>query len=285
MYGQFITPLLVGSAVFLAACGGGSDGASPIGNAGGLTQLDGNDPVVASGGATVQDARADVSRAADGRIMLDMLSGPMTGSTLLCVDQTMGACLVVGGPATTSGEGTLTHRLAGNFAFAGQFSVLHVSNGVQYRNEHVIHAPLPEANSYNIDLPNGTAVYSGSFAAGAGVVVGGASQGGLANGSAQLIADFNTSILSGSLSGSLNNPANSAVSASFNGLVIDASNGSFAANANTLILFQGQQAWGDVDGAFYGPDAEEVAGSFSFGNPAGGMTGMFLACQASSPCP
>lgn len=232
-----------------------------------------NSLALASDGS-VQAARADVSRASNGQILLTMTEGPMAGMSMQCNDATLGACLVVGGPAGTSGSGTLLERFSGQYAFVGNFSVLQVEDGALASPSLLVHAANPDWSSTAMTMPQGRVDYTGQFSAGAGLT-GGPS--GMISGTTTLIADFNAGVLAGQMSGGFED--GTAVSASFNNVTINASNGQFTTTDNSVILFQGSIADGLIDGAFYGPGAEEAAGIFQFGNEHGGMSGIFIACQ------
>jgi hypothetical protein len=259
----------VACSAVLAACGGGGSGNS-------TTAVPPNSYSLGTNG-TITEARADISRGDDGRIILSMTEGPMAGTTILCVDQTMGRCQVVGGPEGTSAEGTLVQRLAGNYAFVGNFAILQLENGGLVSNNQLFYGSLPEHSDQNVALPQGNANYTGEFEGGFGLANG---ESGLMSGSASLVADFNSGRISGAFSGATD--AGTGVTASFNNVTINATNGQFASTDDTVILFQGVEAGGDVHGAFYGPNAEEAAGMFHFGNDEGGMSGLFLACQGNT---
>lgn len=259
--------ITVASAGLLSACGGGGGGTAPVDPPNAFTNFNG----------TITEARADLSRASDGRIVLEMTEGPMEGTTVLCEDQTMGDCQVVGGPAGTSGDGTLLQRLSGNYAFVGNFAIMQMVNGSLENNHQLVHGSLPETSGVSVDLPENQTTYTGEFEAGFGLENG---EEGLMSGGASLIADFNSGRISGNFAG--NTEAGTGVSASFNNLTINAENGQFTSTEDTLILFQGAEAGGDIHGAFYGPNANEAAGIFQFGNTAGGMSGIFLTCQGDS---
>lgn len=201
----------------------------------------------------------------------------MSGMNITCTDANMGACTVNGGPQGTTANGRLLHRYRGQFAFVGHFSILQLTNGEFPDMVQLAHAPNPNFGASQIWLPNtNNANYTGSFHAGVGLADG---TGGLAQGTASLIANFNAGVLSGTMSGGFEDGPG--INASFNNVTINASNGQFTATENTLIMFQGDQAWGSLDGAFYGPNANEGAGIFDFGNDHGGMNGIFLTCAGS----
>ncbi len=261
-------PLLAVSFLVVAGCsGGGGGGGTPAAPPAGATMSIGAD-------GTVQQARADVSRSDNGSILLSMTEGPMAGMTMECTDATLGACLVVGGPAGTTATGTLLERYRGQYAFVGNFSVLQVSGDALVSSSHLVHAASPDWDATATSLPQGRVNYTGQFSAGAGLT-GGPS--GMIEGTTTLVADFNAGVLAGQLSGGFED--GTSVNASFNNITIDAANGQFTTTDDSVILFQGDLADGVIDGAFYGPGAEEAAGIFQMGNEHGGMSGIFLACQ------
>jgi len=263
--------LAVSAVALLSACGGGGGGdaiATP-------TEAPNSFTLGTSG--TISQARADLSRADDGRVVLTMTEGPMEGTTVLCMDETMGRCQVVGGPTGTSGEGTLVQRLAGNYAFVGNFAILQLEGGVLISNNQLVQGSLPETADVELALPTGQATYTGAFEAGYGLEDG---ETGLMSGTTELVADFNTGRISGEFSGATE--SGTGIFASFYSLTINAANGQFTSTDDTLILFQGLEAGGDIYGAFYGPEANEAAGIFNLGNDAGGMSGVFLTCLGDS---
>lgn len=268
-----ITALGAVSLIGVAACSsGGGMGANP--------QTQTRSATTISTDNTVHAAEATVSRNADGRILLSITEGPMAGVNVFCQDATLGTCQVIGGPANTTGEGTLLNRYYGQFAFVGNFSIMQLVGDKKLGSTQLVHGPNPDVGGTNVTLPEGVRSYTGRFTAGVGLVDG---PSGLVEGTASLAADFNSAVLGGSFSGGFDDEEKTTISASFNNVTINASNGQFTATDDTLILFQGDEAWGDIDGAFYGPNATEAAGIFSFGNEGvGGMSGVFLACQGVS---
>ena len=265
---------LCAAALFgVSACGGGSgSGSTPVDQARSATTI--------STENSVHAAEASVSRNADGRILLSITEGPMEGVNVFCEDESLGTCQVVGGPSDTTGDGTLLNRYYGQFAFVGNFSIMQLMNGEKQSSTQLVHGANPDVGGTDVTLPEGVHTYTGRFAAGVGLADG---PSGLVEGKTSLAADFNTAVLGGSFSGGFDDEDKTSVTASFNNVTINASNGQFTATDETLILFQGEEAWGDIDGAFYGPNATEAAGIFSFGNDeTGGMSGVFLACQGVS---
>lgn len=268
---QIKTAAAVVSAAILSACGGGGDGG------GSASSIQPPNGFTLGTNGTVTEARADLSRGDDGRIVLHMTEGPMEGTTVMCEDETMGRCQVVGGPAGTSGDGTLIQRLSGNYAFVGNFAILQLVDGNLVSNNQLVQGSLPETDDITTTLPDGQVNYTGQFQSGFGLENG---EAGLMSGTATLVADFNSGRISGAFDGSTD--AGTGVSASFNNVTIDAANGQFTSTDDTLILFQGAEAGGNIHGAFYGPNANEAAGIFSLGNDLGGMSGIFLTCRGES---
>lgn len=263
-----LAPLCAVSLLALAACGGGSSAPQ---------QVPFNSSTVTTSSEVVP-ARADVSRAEDGRILLRMTAGPMDRTTILCEDARLGACQVVGGPAGTAGTGTLLERYHGQFAFAGNFSVMQLVDGNLEPTSQLVHAAGIDSAQGHVRLPQGVVSHTGRFSAGAGLTDG--PDGGMVTGDIELLVDFNMGVLGGSISGGFE--SGEPVEASFNNVTINASNGQFAATDDTLFMFQSQVAGGDIRGAFYGPNAQETAGVFNIGNERGGMSGIFLTCQGAA---
>ncbi len=261
-----LAPLCAVSLLALAACGGGSS--SP--------QAPFNSSTVTTSNEIVP-ARADVSRAEDGRILLRMTAGPMDRTTILCADARLGACQVVGGPAGTAGQGTLLERYHGQFAFAGNFSVMQLVDGNLEPTSQLVHAAGIDSAPGNVRLPQGVVSHTGRFSAGAGLADG---PQGMIEGDIELLVDFNMGVLGGTIAGGFE--SGESVQASFNNVTINASNGQFAATYDTLFMFQSRVAGGDMRGAFYGPNAQETAGVFDVGNDRGGMSGIFLTCQGTA---
>lgn len=267
---KFVTAPLLAAAIFsLGGCLGGG------GSSGGAPQVQAPNAISQSSGNTVSTARADVSRASDGRILLRMTEGPMSGMSMTCTDATLGRCIVVGGPDGTSSEGTLLARYNGDYAFVGNFNVLQVTEDGIIGQSQLVHAARPGSETGNVQLPQGNVDYTGAFSAGAGLQDG---PSGMVEGTVQMVADFNQAVLSIQMDGSFESGEH--LSASFANITIDTASGSFTATDDSVILFQGAVVDGGIlDGAFYGPNAEEAAGVFSVGNDLGGMSGIFLACQ------
>lgn len=272
---------LAGVMMVLAACGGrGGGGFDPALRDTGrvLSNFDQADPNAPAGGAVASVAR--LYQTQDGRIRLDMIQGPLAGMVILCENRAAAECHVNAGGVGATGSGTLTARRVGNFAYVGQFVVSHDVSGVQFDNIHSVHGPNPTRAPASVRLPGGVQQYSGQFAAGASV--GNAS--GMASGTATLLANFDTATVSGTMNGALDTAGGPAVTAVFNGLRLDRNSASFRMDDAARISFGGARAWGEIDGAFYGPNAQEAAGAFSFGNSLGGMSGVFLTCQQGIGC-
>lgn len=264
------TACAVVGAAFLSACGGGGGGGAIITPAA-------PNAISAVAGANPVEARADVSRHNDGRIVLEMTEGPMAGMTLLCQDQSLGACSVVGGAPGTDSSGRLVTRLAGDYAFLGNFEVQIREGSTSRSTNQIVYSALPEQSHVTTSLPTGVIDYTGQFEGGFGLVTG---ESGQLSGTATMLANFDTGRISGDMTG--RSQAGTLVSGNFNNLVIDPATQSFASTDATSIRFQQQEAWGDINGSFYGPNADEAAGVFNFGNGAGGMNGMFLTCEGAA---
>lgn len=256
------------SVLALSACGGGGGGgtAAPVLAPNAISSETGQTPVA---------SRADVSRHRDGRIVLSMTDGPMQGMTILCADQTLGACTVVGGAPGTDPTGQLLTRMSGDYAFVGNFEVQRRDGATSQTTNQMVYAALPEQSTATAALPNGVVDYSGQFQGGFGLANG---ESGRIDGDTTLLANFDTGRISGNMQAYTQ--AGTAISANFNNLTLDATTRQFTATDDTTIRLQNQQAWGDINGGFFGPNAEEAAGVFNFGNGAGGISGLFLTCAS-----
>lgn len=285
MNGRFAAPL-AGALLVLAACGGGSSGGGGGGGssapepARSLSQLHPADPANDSGTTEVQPSVARIYANGPGQIRMEMVEGPMEGMVVLCEDRTGASCQVNAARGGATGSGSLVARQKGNFAYVGMFAVDHLNNGVEYSNTHVVHDAEPGMGETRVTLPSGVARYDGQFVAGAGV----GADSGMAHGSATILANFDSGAISGEMSGSLNDGAGPSVQVVFNGLELDRRARTFASTGESRIRFQDMRATGEIEGGFYGPNAQEAAGVFSFGNSAGGMTGMFLSCKDGVAC-
>lgn len=264
------TAYAVLSVGILAACGGGGGAPSsppPVPNALSAT----------SAGGAPEVTRANVSRHTDGRIVLEMTDGPMEGMTLLCDDQGLRECSVVGGATGTMPKGRVTTHLSGDYAYLGNFEVMIEEGGTRTTSNQIVFSALPERADVTPRLPEGIVDYTGRFEGGFGLVN---VANGQLSGEATFLANFDSGRISGELSGQTQNGV--AVAGNFNNLEIDPTTQGFRSTDDTTMQFQQQQAWGDINGGFYGPNAEEAAGVFNIGNSAGGMSGMFLACEGAS---
>lgn len=255
------------SVSILAACGGGSGAPT-------LPPAVPNALSTASGGGAPEVTRAKVSRHTDGGIVLEMTEGPMDGMTLLCDDQGLRECSVVGGATGTAPKGRLATHLSGDYAFLGNFEVKIEDGSTATTTNQIVFSALPEQTDVTPRLPEGVVDYTGRFEGGFGLVN---VDDGQLSGDATLLANFNSGRISGELFGQTQDGL--AVAGNFNNLEIDPATQGFRSTDGSTMQFQQQQAWGDINGGFYGPNAEEAAGVFNIGNSAGGMSGMFLACE------
>ena len=170
--------------------------------------------------------------------------------------------------------------MAGNHAYAASLQLQQNAGGALSPSFHrIYHASPDTVTGARPALPQGVATYTGEFVAGAGV----GAQSGIAEGAMTLTVNFDAARVSGNLSGSLRDHR-TPVSGSFNNISVG-QDGQFRSDANSSFLFENALAGGSVQGGFYGPTAQEAAGNFQIGNSAGGMSGIFLACQDTTrPC-
>lgn len=175
----------------------------------------------------------------------------------------------------------LVNELSGNYAYAGGFAIEGYGPDGDQNTFVVLHSGPGMNEGEAIILPGESVGYRGQFQAGAGLTQNGTFYEGRATGAMDLTADFNAGSLSGSMNGQIHDRDQDAyvdLSAGFEDVVIGF-DGRFYNSNGTTFSYNGSEAWGEMDGAFYGPNAEEAAGTFGFGNDSGGMTGIMLGCS------
>ncbi|MCC1482022.1 transferrin-binding protein-like solute binding protein [Roseibaca sp. Y0-43] len=210
-------------------------------------------------------------------------NGDLTGVSVNC-SRAGGGATVPECEVANAERAYLVNELSGTYAYAGSFAIEgHGPNGDQ--NSFVaIHSGPGMSEDEFVQLPGDDVNYSGRFQAGAGVTRNGVTYEGRANGSMDLNADFNAGSLSGDFNGHIYDESRDTyveLTAGFEDAVIGP-DGRFYNTEDTGFSYNGSQAWGELDGAFYGPNAEEAAGTFGFGNDSGGMTGIMLGCSEHS---
>lgn len=280
----------------LAACGGAVP-SSPSG--GGATET-GNTPNVLpqsgqgnSGGVVANGAPASGIEASmryngpSGRgsgAQVEFHNGDLTGVSVVC-NRAGGGATVPECDVVNADSAWLVNELSGRYAYAGGFAINgHGPDGDQDSFVSIHSGPGMNPKEETI-LPGETVGYRGRFQAGAGLTDGGTQYEGRATGSVELMADFTSGALSADFVGLLRDDESDALVdliAGFDGAVIGP-DGRFYNTDGTIFSFNGAQAWGELDGAFYGPNAEEVAGTYGFGNESGGMTGILLGCSEYTP--
>ncbi len=211
-------------------------------------------------------------------------NGDLTGVTINC-SRAGGGAVVPECQVTNAEKAWLVNELSGIYAYAGGFAVEgHGPDGDQ--NSFVTVHSGPGMNPGEaVNLPGESVDYRGQFQGGAGLTVDGTHYEGRVTGSVDLTADFTSGSLSADFVGALyHEPSQDYVSlnAGFEDAAIG-QDGRFYNTADTTFDYNGSEAWGELDGAFYGPNAEEAAGTFGFGNESGGMTGIMLGCSEYNP--
>ena len=247
------------------------------GNSGGVLAVQGQAPVAG--------IEATMSYNATGRgsgARVDFHNGPMTGIGVRC-SRAGGGATVPECTAVNAQSAYLVNELSGVHSYAGAFAV----NGYGTNNAQdgfvAIHAGPGAAGP--VLLPGNTVDYRGQFQSGGSLTVGGNTFSGRATGSMDLTADFAAGGINGTFSGNLRDDTtglSTALNAGFADASIDP-NGRFFNTTDTTFTYGNAQAWGELDGAFYGPNAEEAAGAFGFGNSQGGMTGIMIGCSEYNP--
>jgi hypothetical protein len=299
-----ILPLLC-SVALVAACSGGADFGSATGGSGtpgGSTGTTGTPPntlpqsgqgnsggVISGDGPAAAGVEATMGynryrgRGAPMRsngAYVQFHNGDLTGVSVNC-SRAGGGATVPECEVANAERAYLVNELSGNYAYAGGFAIEgHGPDGDQ--NSFVVVHSGPGMNPDEaITLPGESVDYRGQFQAGAGLTQNGIDYAGRATGMMELTADFTAGSLSGVMNGQIHDQDEDAyvdLSAGFENVVIG-TDGRFYNTDGTTFSYNGAQAWGEMDGGFYGPNAEETAGTFAFGNDSGGMTGIMLGCS------
>lgn len=279
-------------ASLLSACGGGAIGPVP----GGGTTSTGNAPNTLpqsgqgnSGGVVANGAPAAGVEATmrynrefgrGGGARVDFHNGDLAGVSVTC-NRAGGGATVPECDVVNADSAWLVNELSGRYAYAGGFAINgHGPDGEQ-DSFVTIHSGPGMNTAENTVLPGSSVDYSGRFQAGASLISDGVQYDGRATGGVDLTADFTSGTLQGSFDGQLRDADDDAyidLTAGFEGAVIGP-DGRFYNDDGTVFSYNGSQAWGELDGGFYGPNAEETAGTFGFGNESGGMTGIMLGCS------
>lgn len=249
------------------------------GNSGGI--VTGNGPAAAGVEATMSHA-GPLGRVSGAQV--DFHNGDLTGVSIRC-SRAGGGAVVPECAASNADRAWLVNELSGRYAYAGAFSV--EGHGTR-RNQNTfvaIHSGPGMNPGEIVTLPGESVGYRGTFQAGASTIHNGAMHQGRVVGSVEMTADFAAGALSADFNGMLDAPGTTEI-VRVNGGITDAvigQDGRFFNTADTVFTYNGAQAWGELDGAFYGPNAEEAAGTFGFGNDSGGMTGIMLGCTEYNP--
>jgi hypothetical protein len=246
------------------------------GNSGGVLALNGQPPIA---GVEATMAYNAGGRGAGARV--DFHNGPMVGVGIRCARAGGGATV----PECTTVNATnayLVNELSGSHAYAGAFAV----NGYgAAKNQNGFVAIHSGPAGGNVQMPGASTAYRGQFQAGGNVTSGGQVFSGRVTGSMDMTANFASGTMNGTFSGQVlddRTKLSAPLDAGFTAASIDP-NARFFNTSNTTFSYNGQQAWGELDGAFYGPNAEEAAGAFGFGNSTGGMTGIMIGCSEYNP--
>lgn len=247
------------------------------GNSGGVLAEPG-EPVYAGVEATM--AYNAVGRGSGARV--DFHNGPMTGVSVQCA-QAGGGATVPECNAINAESAYLVNELSGVYSYAGAFAVNGYGPGGTQDGFVAIHSGPGAAG--NAQLPGNVVAYNGQFQAGGSMTSGGTTFSGRADGSMNMTADFAAGSINATMTGRLRDDTTGLytdLNAGFTNAVVDP-NGRFFNTEDTTFNYGGAQAWGELDGAFYGPNAEEAAGAFGFGNNMGGMTGIMIGCSEYNP--
>jgi hypothetical protein len=285
--------------LLLSACGAGAPGLDPAptgttgttgvapntlpqsgqGNSGGI--VTGNGQAAAGVESTMRFA-GPLRRVSGAQV--DFHNGDLTGVSVRCA-RAGGGAVVPECEASNADRAWLVNELSGRYAYAGGFSV--EGHGARRDQDTfvVIHSGPGMNPGEIVTLPGESVGYRGSFQAGASVTQNGTLYQGRTTGRVEMTADFTAGALSADFIGLMDAPGTTElvrVNAGITDAVIG-QDGRFFNSADTVFSYNGTQAWGELDGAFYGPNAEETAGTFGFGNDSGGMTGIMLGCTEYNP--
>ncbi len=245
----------------------------------------GNSGGVVSAGTTAPAAgvEATMSYNAGGRgagARVDFHNGPMTGVGIRCT-RAGGGATVPECEAINARKVWLVNEMSGKYAYVAGFAIEGYGPNTDQNSFVTIHSGPGLQSGEAVQLPGASVQYSGRFQAGAALTTGGQTYEGSAIGSVNMVADFNSGQLSAVFQGLITD-GTSGLATDLSAGFEDASigpDGRFFNSDGTLFSYAGQQAWGELDGAFYGPNAEEAGATFGFGNTLGGMTGVAIGCS------
>jgi len=247
------------------------------GNSGGVLAVQGQPPA-----AGVEATMAYNARGISSGARVDFHNGDMSGVGVRCT-RAGGGAVVPECTAVNANSAYLVNELHGTHSYVGAFAVNGYGPTRTQDGFVAIHASPGATNP--VLLPGAAVDYRGQFQSGGSIISGGRAFSGRASGSMDLTADFAAGAIDAAFSGHLRDDATgdyTTLAAGFADAVIDP-NGRFFNNSNTTFSYGNAQAWGELDGAFYGPNAEEAAGTFGFGNSQGGMTGVMIGCSEYNP--
>lgn len=248
---------------------------SGMGNSGGVLSHRGEAPAAGVESSMVYNAGGRASGAS-----IQFHNGPMTGVGVTCTRA--GGGPVVECRAENATEAFLLNELSGSHAYAGAFAVNGYGPEQNQDGFVAIHAS-PTGAQY-VRLPGESVSYTGAFQAGGGLVHDGQRFNGRVNGTSLIEADFASGTLGMAFNGQLIDDRTGLAAPMTAGVenAAIALDGRFFNTMDTSFSYGGQAAFGELDGAFYGPNAEEAAATFGFGNDLGGMTGIALGCSSYS---
>ena len=245
------------------------------GNSGGVLSMPGEAPVA---GVEATMRFNGSSRSAGPRV--DFHNGPLASTGVMCGRAGGGATVPSCDEYGMDGA-FLVNEVVGQHSYTGAFAVNGI--GADKRNGFVaIHAGHDDQAPV---LPTDSVQYRGTFQGGASLDDRGLSFAGRASGTATLEADFASGTIDGVFTGALTDDksrVSTPLTAGFEGAAINA-DGQFFNTSLTTFTYAGRSASGELDGAFYGPTANEAAGAFGFGNSKGGITGVMVGCHEDSP--
>lgn len=249
---------------------------SGMGNSGGVLSHRSDAPAAGVEATMVYNAGGRANGA-----VVQFHNGPMTGVGVTCTRA--GGGPVVACDAQNATEAFLLNELSGSHAYAGAFAVNGYGPDQDQSGFVALHSSPTGAQ--HVHLPGEAVGYTGAFQAGAGLTHDGQRFNGRVTGTSMIEADFASGTLGMVFNGQLiddRTGLTAPLTAGVDNAAI-ALDGRFYNTADTAFSYGGRTAFGELDGAFYGPNAEEAAATFGFGNDLGGMTGIALGCSSYSP--
>lgn len=202
--------------------------------------------------------------------MIEFQDGYMAGTDWTCTSEPIN-CTTVDPDVIEEGVyGVLIGDQSGGFIlFAGEPDPNDESQ--TFFTDSVIHFALNQEEAQPVTLPSGSVSYEGDV--NGGVLINDVSDD--MSGTVTITADFQSNLTDGTIAGQQAG-TNTAFEVEWTDAPIMPGEGSFAGTDDTSYSFAGEASDGMIDGALYGPDANEATGGIWVGNEQGGATMVFV---------